>query len=220
MIIIGVTSTKDKVPVADSISTLLQLNKLKVNVIESLDNKISTPKELKEYVKVLKKSETDVLIISLTNDAIEKGLYSNISFDIVVHTLNLKEQNDSECILHENIRNDNTIIKKLNDKGYLVIDIDDDNYMELLQGVNAYLLTYGLNSKATITMSSINDKNNKLSICQQRTIRTFSGKVVEPQEFIINIKNSSTQKIYNVLATVAVGLIFNVNSQIFTKHRF
>ena len=67
---------------------------------------------------------------------------------------------------------------------YLVINSDVVKDLEVLVNSNINVITYGLNQKATITMSSIMTEN--ILICVQNKFKNISGEFVEEQE--VNVK--------------------------------
>lgn len=218
MFIVGVVGAHGKTSIANSIADILQLKKYKINIIES-GSSISTPDKIKDYISTLNKNNSDILIINLTNEGVNKELYNEIKFDIIINSLTQK-------VLRDYYRNTDLIEKyqkiytRLKNRSYLIVNIDDENYITQLQGLETYVLTYGFNSKATITASSIDDNCNKVLICQQRTIKTLFNTMIEPQEIIINIKNCEHQDIYNALSIVAAGLVFDIKSDLFSNSIF
>ena len=69
------------------------------------------------------------------------------------------------------------------------------------------IITYGLNQKATVTISSITDTD--VLIYLQRNIQTVTNKMVEVGEKRIKIDESSKLKIYEILI---IYIIFLINS--------
>lgn len=72
------------------------------------------------------------------------------------------------------------------------------------------VISYGLNSIATVTASSI-DLNDDLfcfQYCLQRSILGFSGKKIEPMEFPVKLKNTEIN-IHSALAIVTVAMMYN-----------
>ena len=63
--------------------------------------------------------------------------------------------------------------------GYLIMNADGT--MPPSQGGFKGVITYGFNSRASVTASSVTD--GALQVCIQRGFRTLSGSEYEPQEF-------------------------------------
>jgi len=69
------------------------------------------------------------------------------------------------------------------------------------------IITYGLNSLATATASSI-DEGNGFQYCLQRSICGLSGKKIEPQEFHAEFNNREIN-IHSALAFETLLLLYN-----------
>jgi len=67
----------------------------------------------------------------------------------------------------------------------------------------AYVLTYGLSMKCTLTASSITEDN--FVCCLQRSIASVGGKIIAPQEF--TVKNF-LDNIHSMLAVICVCLVY------------
>ena len=82
---------------------------------------------------------------------------------------------------------------------YVIINSDIENNLNILENIKGTVLTYGFNSKATITASSVEDE--EIIVCLQRTLQTKSGKNIEPQEMRIKLceNASSTMAIATAL---------------------
>ena len=89
---------------------------------------------------------------------------------------------------------------------YLILNSDVSNDLRFFKDNKINLITYGLNTKATITISSV--KEDDVLVCFQRNIENISKKVIEEQEFDIKIKKSNIKKIYNTLAIFTVLSIY------------
>lgn len=63
---------------------------------------------------------------------------------------------------------------------YFVLNCDIKENLSLLENLDLMLITYGYNSKATITASSIEE--GKVMICLQRNITNAYQENIEPQE--------------------------------------
>lgn len=90
-------------------------------------------------------------------------------------------------------------------KGIVVLNIDEKFYYPIRLMNPVKIITYGFNSKACITISSvINGSYDTIQLCIQRSISTLNGQLLEPQEFPINTQNKN---VINVLSVVAVAIL-------------
>ena len=139
---------------------------------------IAKKREVQAIRKQIQDKKIDV--IEITKQSI--GNIKNIKFDEIIFLENINLKEDEYKYLNELISN----VK------YLVINKDIE--IEILQKIEIEkpikLITFGFNSKSTITVSSIQDK--KLIACIQRDIEKINGKIIEKQEK--EIPNTRTKK--------------------------
>jgi len=95
------------------------------------------------------------------------------------------------------------VFGQVND-GYLVVNTDGE-IVPVVSGVKG-VITYGFNSKASVTASSVAD--GALQVCIQRGFRTLGGSEYEPQEFRADCPG--TVDPVNVLGAVAAGVMCGV----------
>ena len=143
-----------------------------------------------ELYKKLSKKEYN--IINITNKTINN--LKNIRFDAILIAKKL-------CVTDEN----KEIVKKiLNNTKYLIINTDLNNNLDILEESNINVITYGFNSKTTITASSINTED--LLVCIQRNITSINNKKIEQQDKKIdtNIEYNTN----NILGIIGILIIF------------
>ena len=108
-----------------------------------------------------------------------------------------------------------TCIGENNDK-IVLVNTDCVKDLHSLNIKTAYVVTYGLSSKATLTASSIEDDH--IVICLQRTVTDLFGREIDPQEF-----NMSFAGRYNpsaALKLAAVCILSGVPIEKFSKFVF
>ena len=96
----------------------------------------------------------------------------------------------------------------LKDTKYVLLNMDVNNNLENIKALKAIVITYGFNSKATITASSVEEDNTLL--CIQRNIKTISQKEIEQQE--IAMKNNGTNK-YADMVIGTICLLYQLKIQ-------
>ena len=135
----------------------------------------------REILDELKLRESSVLFIK------EKSIENirNIKFETVIIARKFKNME----LLKE-------LLKKVK---YIVINSDIDTNLQSLDNIQAVVLTYGFNSKATITASSV--KEDEILLCIQRNIETKNCETIEPQEMKVELKEnpSCTMAIESIL---------------------
>ena len=135
---------------------------------EAVENSIR-----KEILEKLELRESSVLFIK------EKSIdnIKNIKFETIILARKFKSIE---------------ILKKLLDNAtYVIINSDIEDNLSILENIKATVITYGFNSKATITASSVEDE--EIILCLQRALQTKKGKTIEPQEIRMHLcENAST----------------------------
>ena len=114
----------------------------------------------------------------------------------------------------ENIKSvcfDTIVINKKFDKIYdlnqiinncknIIVNTDVDIELEKINMVNTNVITYGFNSKSTITISSVLE--DEILLCIQKDIKSNNGKI-EMQEFKIEI-----EKVHNIYDLIIIATLF------------
>ena len=124
----------------------------------------------------------------------------NIQFDEIIFLKDIILQ-DSEYKFMKNI---------ISKAQYLIINVDIgmDIFNKIKIEKPIKLITFGFNSKATITISSI--KEEKIIVCLQRDIQRFDNKIIETQEKEIKINKGKVKKIYNELVVFIIKELHNL----------
>lgn len=167
-------------------------------------------KKIKCYVNELDKNNTDVLLLKINILDINNGIFDYLNFDIIIY-------NDKADDLREGkIGHYRTLMRRLfsllKDKGVAIVNVDNSDLIRILHGMRHQTVTYGFNSKASITTSSIGDTIFKdgFMCCLQRTISAKDGQVIEPQEFKIRLETGETDA-YNVLAAATFAIVNGID---------
>lgn len=143
---------------------------------------------------------------------IRKGLVSKLKLK-ESSVLNIKEKNIENIknvkfetvIIDRKFKNLEMLKKVLTDAKYVVINTDTISNLNILEDLELTVITYGFNSKATITASSVTEESSL--ICLQRTIESIYSQKIEMQE----IKIGEVQDISASMAIVATILIYKNN---------
>ena len=156
---------------------------------------------LKAYDEQEKKDEelkeTQLELIHINKKSI--GNIKNIKFEIIIINSNL-----------ENFTNEINIIEKLCSKSkYVIINTDINLQFEILNQDKTNIITYGLNQKADVTVSSITDAN--ILIYLQKNILNRKNQIIEIGEKRIKISENERVMVYEILIIYIIYLI-NDNS--------
>ncbi|MBE5821379.1 MAG: hypothetical protein E7311_02180 [Clostridiales bacterium] len=87
----------------------------------------------------------------------------------------------------------------------LIINGEDEKLYKIIKESNlkdVYVLTYGFNSKSTLTVSSIDNLENKVVCFLQRSILNIDNELIEPKEIVVKKGNSnfSNKKLLGIIA--------------------
>jgi len=144
-------------------------------------------KEIKEY---------NINIIEIKKESIKN--FRNVEFEEIIILENINVEENEYKYMNEILCNTQCII--LNGD----IEIDMLKNIELKKPTK--LITFGFNSKSTISISSVNDE--KIIVCIQRNIEKNNREIIECQEKKIVIKN--IKKIYNNLVVFIIKELYNL----------
>lgn len=139
--------------------------------------------------------ENNIEIIEITEESIKN--IRNIKFEEIIFLQNINLEEDEYKYMNEII----------SDTQYLIlngdIEIDALKRIELQKPIK--LITFGFNSKSTITISSVNEE--KIIVCIQRDIEKANGEILESQEK--QLINQNIKKIYNNLVVFIIKELHN-----------
>lgn len=147
-----------------------------IGIITKSNNIIEIEKTLEKYGI----HEKNIVIIS--KHTIEN--IKNVKFDII--------------IIFDQIEDDDILKKVLDSSKYLIINTDFKENMKLLDmAEDKYVITFGFNSRATITI--ISNENDEIILDLQREIENLEKKKIESQEIKLE-NNFNKNRIYEEIS--------------------
>lgn len=144
-------------------------------------------------IKIVNRKDLELIHISSKN--IEN--MKNIVFETIVlcHQENINEEQKS-------------ILNKLcSNCMFVIINADAFCNTRIISNTKTNCVSYGLNQKSTITISSIQEDKAILSI--QRNINNLEQKTIEMGEIGIDLKQYQPSQIENLLVIFAIYLIYS-----------
>lgn len=146
--------------------------------------------------QILTKKLKKNTIIVFTKENIEN--LKNVKFETIL----ILSNNEEVLSKKEIVKN---IIKKAK---YLLINSDEQINIDLLENMNLNVITFGFNSKSTITASSVRDE--EILLCVQRNMKLITGNKIEPQE--ISIRKVEQKLPTNIMMGIAtILLLYGIN---------
>ena len=162
---------------------------LLVGIIAKKKDFQSIKRELQKY---------NIKLIHINKESI--GNVKNIVFEEIIFLEDINLKIDEYEYMNE-------IILKTK---YLIINADIE--LNILKCVKTpkpiKVITFGFNSKATITISSVNDE--KIIACVQRDLEILENKIIETQEKEIEIIQNRDRKIHNKLVIFIIKELHNL----------
>lgn len=143
------------------------------------------------FIGIISEVKEESYINRILNNQLSKKTIINITEKNIE---NIKNVTFETIFINENtikILSKLSILKNIISKSkYLIINADIEDNLLLLDSVNANVITFGFNSKSTITTSSVKDDN--ILICLQRTIENIKKEEIEPQELLVKVDTTYT----------------------------
>jgi UDP-N-acetylmuramyl tripeptide synthase len=213
MLIAGIIGSEGQLQTARLINSILASKGIKISSIESSNLFTLDGSRIKAYISELVRNNVDLLLLKMGISDIDKFLTDEVQFDIVIYTDKAEDISESEkkrC--SEKMKR---VFSLMADKGVAIVNVDDSDLINLLQGMKHHFVTYGFNKKASITTSSIGDTVSKENFicCLQRTIETRNGTVIEPQEYKLKLEENEFDS-HNVLAAASFAIINGIDLNI------
>lgn len=151
----------------------------------------------------------------ITNDASKKYLSKIINEQIKSKKIkfifiteknaeNMKNIRFETIVINERVEWIETIKNNLINSKHIIINSDFSLKLNLLKEANLRVITYGFNSKATITISS--NTEDSIQICVQRNILNKKENIEQQEISLLKNQNSD---IYDIMLLISVLLIYD-----------
>ncbi len=210
MLIAGILGSEGKLQTAGIISSMLASKGEKVSVIDPAGMPGLDSRRITAYISELEKNNVDMLILKMDVLDIDKYISDELRFDILIYTdksndIDLNEKNEYTSGLEK-------VFSLIDDKGVAIVNVDDSEMIRLLNSRRHKVITYGFNTKASITTSSIGDTVFKdgFICCLQRSISTRGGKIIEPQEYKIHLDAGELDS-HDLLAAASFAIVNGID---------
>jgi len=206
MLVVGIAGYGGRNRTADLINLFLSSAGKKVGIADLNDLSGLDSSHVRDYISVLAESGMEILILKISIADPAKKIPENMHFDVMIYSDKAEDMNVGNAENYtETMRK---IFAMLDEKGTAIVNIDYGDLVHFLEGMKRQVVTYGFNSKASMTASSIGDSisKNDFLCCLQRTISTKNGTLVEPQEYRLSIERGNFDA-YSVLAASTFAII-------------
>ena len=146
------------------------------------------------------KSEHDIEELLLKNKALNKN---NVIFIKEKNIDNIKNVHFDTIVINRNFEKIDKLNNILENAKNVIINMDSKIEDDDISIVDSNIITYGFNSKSSITISSVTDDD--VLICVQRNIYNSYGEI-EPQE--VKLENNDNYSIYDLIIVLALFLMY------------
>lgn len=117
---------------------------------------------------------------------------------------NIKNIKFDTIIVNREFEDKDSLNKLIAKSEYVIVNEDIGTIIDLLKDIKSNIITYGFNSKSTITMSSVTDDSIQVSV--QRNIISKKSEV-EQQE--ISLNKEAKSDVYDIMLLISLLLIHN-----------
>ena len=148
---------------------------------------VSEEKNEKHIKDILKQKIENENVVFINEKNIEN--IKNIKFKIIVLNKGIDNKNIKNILLNAE---------------YLILNSDINVKIDLIESLDLKVITYGFNSKSTVTASSVTEE--EMLICVQRNIINIKGKKIEPQK--INIEKDIMLDNYDNMYIMCLATIY------------
>lgn len=149
------------------------------------------------------KSENNITELLKNNNSLNEN---SVIFIKEKNIDNIKNVHFDTVIINREFEKMDELNNLLNNAKNIVINMDVNINWKELNIISANIITYGFNSKSSITISSVTEDD--VLICIQRNINSNYGEI-ELQE--IKIENNENYSIYDLIAVLILFLIYLPN---------
>ncbi len=181
------------------------------------ESSLTTPssEEINKFLFQARKRGVGWAVMEVSSHGLKQKRVEGIQFDTAIFTNISRDHLDYHGNLEDYIHSKSLLFKGLKENTRAIINGDDPHAFRMIEGKRGiYVISYGLKSKSTITASSIDMGNGiRFNYCLQRSLDTYRHGKIEVQEFPIEVKLLGYHNIYNALAAITTGLIYEVSIQ-------
>ena len=147
------------------------------------------------------KSENYIKKIQNNNSVLKKYHIIFIRENSIDNIKNIKFET---IIVNREFEDKDSLNKLIAKSEYVIVNEDIGTIIDLLKDIKSNIITYGFNSKSTITMSSVTDDSIQVSV--QRNIIS-KKREVEQQE--ISLNKEAKSDVYDIMLLISLLLIHN-----------
>jgi UDP-N-acetylmuramoyl-L-alanyl-D-glutamate--2,6-diaminopimelate ligase len=215
--LIGITGTNGKTTTSHLIEKIFADHNRNTGLIgtmytkigeEKVENKNTTPDSLtlqKTFREMLDKN-VEMAVMEVSSHALDLGRVHGTDFDVAIFTNLSQDHLDYHETMEEYKRAKSLLFSQLGNSfkiskpKYAIFNTDDITYQEYKKLTAAHIVTYGIDNDADIMATQI----------KMTPEGTTFDIVIQGQYYPITIQLAGKFNVYNVLASIAAGLVSNI----------
>ncbi|NLC68389.1 MAG: hypothetical protein GX754_06315, partial [Clostridiaceae bacterium] len=204
----GIIGQEQNQAVAANLINNMLVSHNKKTSVASLRSLIELGRDkMKSYIHEIRKNGTEILIlkidVNVINGEISGLLQQDLRFNIILYI-------DVSPAYKKQIE---SLLSLLEENGIIIVNedyIDNLDSLLFLKELGLDTVTFGFNSRASITTSSIDDTSSgkKYMLYQQKTVKSINGHTISPQEY--RIDTGKEVDAYGALGAVAFAIASGV----------
>lgn len=197
MLLACIIEPTDSITTVNFIKSIFLSTKWNINVIDIHSN---------NWIHYLSDTETHHTISIIKIQYHEIDNLKNIQFDILI----LDKTTSPNLI--DSFSMFKTILPLLKLNAYLIINSDNFDVFNYLYLKHYHVITYGFNTMANLSTSSIGDAlyDSPFMFSLTKTIHSYNGITLEPQEYILKL-SPPPKNPYDILAAAMLALISGID---------
>ena len=161
-----------------------------VGIVTESKKEVEIKQLLKNYFDTINQKHTIIVINEKSIQNIKNVKFEILLIDAVTLTKPMLLQN---IILNAKM---------------IIVNSDFEVNLKCIKNLKLRVITYGLNSKSTITVSSVNEETILISL--QRSVKTLKDNIIEPQEIKISSKTTHN----NLYISMILAIFFIIFDKI------
>ncbi len=209
--LIGVTGTNGKTTTTYLIEALLRQAGFKTGLMGTIANRIgeqryrterTTPEapEIQSFLATMLKQGVSHAVMEVSSHALQLKRVEGLEFDCAVFTNISQDHLDFHPSLDDYLKTKTLLFQSLAADKRAVINMDDPRSGYILNQLEASPLTYGIEQEADL-------RAQRITVSRQGVEMTVITPVGEIE---LNLKLSGLFNVYNALAAVGVGLVYDL----------
>lgn len=151
--------------------------------------------ESKKFDVLKNMNKSDVTLININKKSIKN--IKNVKFETIIICESLEKLEDEIDYIESFCENSK----------FLIINSDIELKVDILKNSKLNIISYGLNHKSTVTLSSITDEMMLISV--QRSFENLAGKLIDVGEYNVKISKENRTNMYEILVSFIISNLLN-----------